>query len=68
MKKLKKLPACLGYWTDSMDGNEFDCEYEDAPTCDRCLCNWFLYGGTINPVNGKKLTEKKATELYGERL
>lgn len=66
MKKLKELPPCMGYTIHSMDGNDFDCEYENPPECERCLCNWFLMGGTINPVNGKKLTEKKATELYGE--
>lgn len=37
----------------SLDGDEYDCEYNDDGecTCDECVCNF----GDINPITGKRI-------------
>lgn len=60
------LPPCLGYWDNTTNGCDFDCEYPDPPDCDKCLCNYFRTGGLINPETGRKLHINKAINLYGK--
>lgn len=48
MKKIK----CGGYTSFDGEYTEFECEYENAPRCDDCVCVPF---GCINPITGKKL-------------
>jgi len=47
MKKTKE--GCLGYWSYTIDGNEFDCEYEYAGeiTCEHCI--YGFCGGNCDP-------------------
>jgi hypothetical protein len=33
------IPPCKGYYTETSDGDDFDCEYEDMEySCDQCIC------------------------------
>ena len=38
---------CLGYWSHTINGSDFDCEYEHAGHfgCEDCVVN----GGDMNP-------------------
>ena len=43
--------VCKGKWTHSIDGSEFDCDYEHAGDicCEDCIIN----GGRFSPATGK---------------
>ncbi len=65
-----KNPAaipCKGYQHNTPDNSDFDCAYEHAPECERCLCA----GGTINPKTGKAATPAQRlaslTEILAKR-
>ncbi len=53
-KRIWETFKCLGrwFWTDA--GQEFDCDYEYAPSCEECIVNYEKTGGRINPATGKK--------------
>lgn len=55
---MKYIP-CKCYQTGNpLDGYEFDCEYEKAPSeCDRCVCNF----GNVNPITGKTWSSRRVT-------
>lgn len=52
----QKIP-CLGRWTDTTEGREFDCDYEHSGGfgCDDCASN----GGRMDPRTGKALKQSK---------
>ena len=50
MGKLTEAPdepqaPCLGYWTHTTNGSDFDCEYEPVFVCEECVVN----GGPHDP-------------------
>ena len=47
------MDGCLGIRIDSLDGVDYDCEYEHAPTCEYCI--YGPPGGTIDPKTGAAL-------------
>jgi len=55
-KNLKPIdiPECKGYEIETLDGKEFDCEYENAPLCEDCIINYFRIGGIIDPRTGEQ--------------
>ena len=53
--------SCKGYWTSSVDGDEFDCEYDPDFACDDCIIN----GGRMSPQTGKPFRGNRAK--YEER-
>ena len=55
-----KIP-CLGRWTHTIDGSDFDCEYENAGNieCDDCISN----GGCGDPRTGLKLGDTTMRKL-----
>jgi hypothetical protein len=69
---------CLLEKIETSDGIDYDCGYENAPTCDECILGPIsVYGGVgINPKTGKKQRIKikqneyesnwKATHPHGE--
>lgn len=78
MTKLVKFPfpwaetsgtaiPCKGYRHNTPDNSDYDCAYEHAPECERCLCA----GGTINPKTGKAATPAQRlaslTEILAKR-
>lgn len=49
MKKKRETPprdGCKGYWTDTSDTRDFDCEYEPTIDCDDCI---YTRWGKKNP-------------------
>lgn len=52
---------CLLEKIETINGIEYDCGYENAPTCDECIYGIIsTYGGLgINPETGKKKYVKK---------
>lgn len=34
--RIKPNGRCKGYWTDTPDGRDFDCEYGTTLSCDEC--------------------------------
>ena len=51
MTKRKRRYECKGFVVESMDGYDFDCEYENAGeiTCEHCV----MCGGLFSPQTGK---------------
>jgi len=51
---LRKPPPipCLGSWTDTTNGRDFDCDYPHAGKigCESCIVN----GGPMDPRTGKR--------------
>lgn len=58
---------CKGCQHNTPDNSDFDCAYEHAPECERCVCA----GGTINPKTGKAATPAQRlaslTEILAKR-
>lgn len=55
---LRKSPSpipCKGYEINTPDAHEYDCGYDHAPECERCVVN----GGPIDPRTGKRYRKKK---------
>jgi len=52
---------CLGRWTHTIDGSDFDCEYENAGNieCDECIST----GGCGDPRTGVRLGEETMRKL-----
>jgi ribosomal protein L34E len=54
--KSRPMPPCLGHTSGNpTDGYDYDCDYENAPDCENCLCNFYITGGSIDPRTGKQV-------------
>ena len=62
------MPDCLGFWTHSIDGSDFDCEYDDIDAgCEDCLCNYYETGGEIDPRTGKRISDSVREQLDADK-
>jgi hypothetical protein len=59
-----KLPKCLGYKIETMDGTEYDCNGLHDKTCEDCLVLYNKMRGLWNPNTGKKINKILAFILY----
>jgi hypothetical protein len=62
--KTIEIPPCLGYVDYYGD---YDCEYFTEINCEDCICN-YIYGGYINPITGKKFTEKHIKKVFKKEI
>jgi hypothetical protein len=48
---------CLGRWTHTTDGSDFDCDYPKAGKigCEDCIVN----GGAFDPRTGRRVRRKR---------
>lgn len=46
-----KTDFCKGYWSRTVDGNEFDCEYNTSIDCGECMFG--EHGGKKDPRSQK---------------
>lgn len=55
VEKDRPIP-CLGRWVHTIDGSDYDCDYENAGGfgCEDCIVN----GGRMDPRTGKKFASK----------
>ena len=63
----RRLPSCLGEFSCTLDGNEYDCLSIHGEACEDCLANYYQTGGRFDPETGRKLSRLEAFVRFGRR-